>query len=224
MKKIGLYLAFLLACLSPILFDTLLLTALATDQTTVVPIGERLEIWPVNEASQPDESTLLLRYESMLGGLREDMTNPSLAIYRDGYVQVVYPAYMKQGGVYVGRLSPASLENLWRGLTHPRLLQFDQQKIRSEMHLLERNRSERPSMRQDKSDEVTATIEFYPNRWQARPALMPDGKFDEKKALSWYGLKTDAMRYTGIAEIQLLYEVCEQLDAIMQSDQLKKIP
>jgi len=199
------------------------LTVLAADQTAPISMNVPLEIWPVNEASEPDESTLLLRYEHLLGGLREEMTNPSLTIYQDGYIRVFYPAYMKQGGTYVARLNPVSLDELWRKLTDPRLLQFDAQKIRNEMNLLERNRSERPSRMQGKSDEVTAVVEFYPNRYQLHSTPFP-GKLDEKKTISWYGLKSDAMRYATVIEIQLFYEIDEQLDAIMQSDQLRKIP
>lgn len=151
------------------------------------------------------------------------MTNPSLTIYQDGYIRVFYPAYMKQEGTYVAHLSSAGLEKLWQKLIDPRLLQFDSQKIRNEMYFQERSRSERPSIRQGKSDEVTAVVEFYPNRGSPHSTAIP-GKPDEKKTISWYGLKTDAMRYTTVAEIQLLYEICEQLDAIMRSDQLSKIP
>ncbi|SCZ86049.1 hypothetical protein [Nitrosomonas mobilis] len=223
MKKILPYFTFRLVCLLLWSLSIPSPTVLAADQAAPASNDARLEIWPVNEANEPDESTLLLRYEHALSGLQEGITNPSLAIYQDGYIRVFYPSYMKQGGIYAARLSPVSLENLWQELTDPRLLQFDPQKIRSEISLLKRSRNERPSLRQGKSDEVTAVVEFYPDRWQVHPVSVL-GKLDEKKTISWYGLRTDAMRYTGVAEIQLLYEICEQFDSIMRSNQLRKIP
>jgi len=223
MRKISSCFTFWLICLLLWSFSIFSLAILAADQTAPASNNEPLQIWPVNEASEPDESSILLRYQPLLDGLREDMPHPSLTIYQDGYIRVFYPDYMKQGGIYVARLNLADLEALWQKLTNPHLLKFDAQKIRNEMSLLERNRSERPSRMQGKSDEVTAVVEFYPNRYQLHSTPFP-GKLDEKKTISWYGLKTDAMRYVNIIEIQLFYEICEQLDAIMHSDQFRKIP
>ncbi|MEY3122086.1 MAG: hypothetical protein RI993_911 [Pseudomonadota bacterium] len=210
-------------CLLLWFLSTPSLAGLTADQTASTSVDILLEISPANQASEPAQSALLLHYEPLHGGLREGMTNPSLTIYQDGYIRVFYPTYMKQEGTYVAHLSSAGLEKLWQKLIDPRLLQFDSQKIRNEMYFQERSRSERPSTRQGKSDEVTAVVEFYPNRGSPHSTAIP-GKPDEKKTISWYGLKTDAMRYTTVAEIQLLYEICEQLDAIMRSDQLSKIP
>lgn len=223
MRKISSCFAFWLICLLLCSFSIFSLTVLAADQTVPTSNNVPLEIWPVNDASEPDESSILLRYQPLLGGLREDMPHPSLTIYQDGYIRVFYPDYMKQGGIYVARLNPANLEALWRKLTDPRLLKFDAQKIRNEMSLLERSRGERPSRIQDKSDEVTAVMEYYPNRHPSHPISLPD-RLDEKKVISWYGLKSNAMRYASVTEIQQFYEICEQLDAIMSSDQFRKIP
>ncbi|MDT8363388.1 MAG: hypothetical protein RQ714_01895 [Nitrosomonas sp.] len=196
----------------------------AADQNSSGSMDKPLEIWPASEVSQPDESTILLHYVHLLGGPREGMTNPSLTIYQDGHLRVFYPSYMKQSGTYVASLSPASLKKLWRALTDQHLLKFDPQKVRSELSLLQkRDSSEQPSEVQSKSDEVTTMMEFYPNRYQPSPTLAQDAR-NEKKRISWYGLKSDVMRYETIVEIQLFYAVCEQLDAIMQSDQLEQIP
>ncbi|HRQ06263.1 MAG TPA: hypothetical protein PK580_09915 [Nitrosomonas halophila] len=170
----------------------------------------------------PDEDTVLLRYTQILGGARNGQANPSLTLYQDGTMRVFYPDFLKQAGVYAGRLDPERLDQLWSMLTDQVLLAFDARKVRDLMAAHDQASDLLASVVFSISDAPTLHIEFFPDRYHAAGRSLSAAPAAQK-TISWHALKRDARQYTGIAEIQQLYAVQQRLEAIMRQSNLTKI-
>lgn len=174
------------------------------------------------QVAWPDEDTILLRYTQILGGARNDRANPSLTLYQDGTMRVFYPDFLKQAGVYAGRLDPERLDQLWSMLTDQALLAFDARKVRDLMAAHDQASDLHASVIFGISDAPTLHIEFFPDRYHAAGKSLSAASATPK-TISWHALKRDARQYTGITEIQQLYAVQQRLEAIMRQSGLTKI-
>ncbi len=194
------------------------LVAFSAEETSSRP---SLGISSESEGDPHDKASVLLRYVQMLGGPRAGLESPSLTIFRDGHVRIFYPNYMKQAGTYTVQLDRNDLDQLWQTLTDTPLLEFNPQKIRHQMTQHKQTDDFHSTEVYSVSDAPTITIELYPNRYF--DTIDKQGDPNKKKTISWHALTRDAEQYPEIAEIQQLYTISQQLEAIMQRSDLIKI-
>lgn len=211
----------------PVNVILLLVISLFLSPATSFSAGEMLNqpglsILPGSEVILRDENSILLRYTQTLGGPRNGQESPSLMIYKDGYIRVFYPDYLKQAGTYAATIDQDSLDQLWQMLTDKRLLEFDAIKVRDIMALHDQAGSFHASEIRSVSDAPTIFIEFYPNRYLI-PGMLSQGDANEQKTISWHALKWAASQYSEITEIQQLYAVHQQLERIMRQSDLVKV-
>ncbi|MCW5602771.1 hypothetical protein [Nitrosomonas sp.] len=173
----------------------------------------------------PDRSrldTLIVFYSETLGGSREALSGASLMIFNDGYMLVFRPAYMRLAGIYETYLDAATLDQLWHNLTDEKILAFDPMLIQNKIQAIKQPQPTLFSTVDSISDAPTTQIEIYPNRYQAS-TLFEQGDWRAKKNIAWYTLRWVAERYPDIAEIHYLLFVQQQLAALMERADLKKI-
>jgi len=157
---------------------------------------------------------IILGYTEKLNHLSEPEGGVSLLIYKDNYVIVYYPAYMKRAGTYGMYLDDAMMSRLWSLLTSVDTLAFDEEAIRRHIQALNRAKAEQSASLSRSGDGATTVIEVYPNRYQS--VGFGSGDVDEMKQIAWHGLKWDANAYPDIQELQNLAMIQQVLYEIMQ--------
>lgn len=173
----------------------------------------------------PDRSrldTAIVYYSETLGGSKEALSGASLMIFNDGYMLVFRPAYMRLAGIYETYLDAATLDQLWHNLTDEKILAFDPMLIQNKIQAIKQPQPTLFSTVDSISDAPTTQIEIYPNRYQAT-ILFEQGDWQAKKSIAWYALRWTAERYPDIVEIRYLLFVQQQLAALMERPDLKKI-
>lgn len=174
----------------------------------------------------PDRSrldTAIVYYSETLGGSREALSGASLMIFNDGYMLVFRPAYMRLAGTYEVYLDAATLDQLWHNLTDEKILAFDSMLIQNKIQAIKQPQPTLFSTADSISDAPTTQIEIYPNRYQQATTLFEQGDWHAKKSIAWYALRWTAERYPDIVEIHHLLFVQQQLAALMERADLKKI-
>lgn len=168
------------------------------------------------------QEIVILNYSETLGGMREAMQSASLTIFSDGYMLIFRPAYMKQAGTYGTYLESNVFDRLWQMLTDRKILEFDAIDTRNKIQQVKQQQAGSFSIIHSISDAPTTLIEIYPNRYQSS-GMFEQGDWDAKKNISWYGLKWTAEQFPNIEEIQYLLLVQQELRALMERSDLKKI-
>lgn len=178
---------------------------LATVEMTT--IGGRL-------ATAGPANTVVVHYAETLGELAGPDRGPSLTIHEDGRFDVHYPPYMKRGGDYRGRLSPAALDALVGRLVEHGVLDFDPAAVRGARAGAAERRAARARALGEPSlfavtDPSVTTI-----------TLRRDGI---ERTVSWSGLRDDARRFSGIAPLQGLRAAELDLRALMEREDLRRV-
>lgn len=187
-----------------IVFSSLTVDAQETVRSVIPAIN-------INDGTRHAED-IVLGYTEKLNHLSESEGGVSLQLYKDSYVIVYYPAYMKRAGTYGMFLDDEMMSRLWSLLTGADTLAFDEEAIRRHIQVLNRAKAEQLASLSRAGDGATTVIEVYPNRYQS--VGFGSGDVDEMKQISWHGLKWDASEYPDIQELknlamiqQVLYEI-----------------
>lgn len=171
-----------------------------------------------------DRATVVVSFMEVPGEIKDQDPGPSLRIHGDGYVIVHYPRYMKRAGDYALQLSPQEMEDLMRSLIdHKKILEFDETAARrskrdSAIALQEGSRSNLSAV----LDASVTVIDLRVNRYKPAGGNGQEILNVDKKIL-WHGLRSDARQYPEIEAIQSLAAVQQELLALMQRQDLKKI-
>lgn len=168
------------------------------------------------------QNTVILYYRETLGGAREAMESVSLAVFNDGYLLISRPAYMKLAGTFETYLESNTLDHLWHMLTDKKILEFDSTLLRNKIQEIRQQQRRLFPAIESISDAPTTLIEIYPNRYPSSD-MFEQGDWNAKKNISWYGLQWTAERFPNMEEIQFLLSIQQQLTALMERPDLKKI-
>ncbi len=173
-------------------------------------------------SATPHQSAMIVYYTETLGGTREAMESASLTLFNDGYALIFRPAYMKHAGIYETNLEASTLDHLWQILMDNKILGFDSIHIHNKIQEAKQQQATLFSTIDNISDAPTTLVEIYPNRYQPS-GMLAQGDWNAKITISWRGLKWTAEQFPTIEEIQYLHAVQQQLAALMQRSDLKKI-
>ena len=196
-----------------IVFSSLAVTAQETVRSAMPVIN-------INDGTRHAED-IILGYTEKLNHLSESDGGVSLLLYKDSYVIVYYPAYMKRAGTYGMFLGDAMMNRLWSLVTSTDTLTFNEAAIRRHIQAMHRAQAEQLASLSRAGDDATTVIEVYPNRYQS--ASFGSGDADEMKQIAWHGLKWDASAYPDIQELQNLAMIQQMLYEIMQHVGLEHI-
>lgn len=176
---------------------------------------------PITSATS-HPGAMIVYYTETLGGTREAMESASLTLFSDGYALIFRPAYMKHAGTYETNLEASTLDHLWQMLVDNKILGFDSIRIHNKIQEAKQQQATLFSTIDNISDAPTTLVEIYPNRYQPS-GMLAQGDLNAKITISWRGLKWTAEQFPTIEEIQYLHAVQQQLAALMQRSDLKKI-
>lgn len=160
---------------------------------------------------------LIVKLTESAGEMDPSEGSPSIAIYGDGRVVVHRPAYMKNAGDHVFRLSSAELDGLVASLAAKRLPDFDADGVRaakrSALQAPLAARGAEPVRLRAVYDAPTTTIEIHltaPSRAASGAPAAVD------RTIAWYGVKADAEQFPGIPSLQDLAAARAELLTLMQ--------
>lgn len=176
---------------------------------------------PVTSATS-HQGAMIAYYTETLGGTRETLQSASLTLFSDGYALIFRPAYMKHAGTYEIYLEASTLDRLWQMLMDNKIQEFDSIHIHNKIQEVKQQQATLFSTIDNIADAPTTLVEIYPNRYQPS-GVLAQGDWNAKTTISWRGLKWTAEQFPTIEEIQYLHGVQQQLAALMQRSDLKKI-
>lgn len=182
--------------------------------------GARLQAGagPVFEyATSPD--AVVLRYQRILGGMRDPDPGPSVTLYGDGRVHVHYPRYMKRAGEWTLRLPRARMDTLLRGwIIDSGLAEFDAVSARTASRQAELEKAARGELYYVSDPDITSielNLSGYRGKGETGEVLRK-----VSRSYRWSGLQDQVRRHPGISGLAGLASVERDLLAILGRDDL----
>ena len=167
----------------------------------------------------PDD--LFVHYQERLNSSGQADQGASIRIYRNGYVHIFYPKYMKQAGSYGAYLNNEVLQKTWNLLISSNVLAFDEGLVRNEILRERKLRMDSISSLSSVSDTSEIHLQVYPNRYQS--VGFGSGDRDEFKKIVWTGLSWDAKNFPQIDMLQSLTMFQAYLLSVMTQTELKRL-
>lgn len=171
-------------------------------------------------------TTVLLSFGEINPEFKDQDRTPLLRVYGDGRVLVHYPAYWKQAGEYEMYLSRAALSSLLLDVAAP-VFGYNHVALKRQKKNTNLKRATQASTLSEvkvfyQSDAPVSVFTF--NIKSYKPAGSPKQLANTAVAkIHWQGLVADAENYPKISMIQDFLRIENQLRALSQSTQLRKI-
>lgn len=172
--------------------------------------------------AQASASTVVLEYTHIHHMLAEHDPVPLIRVYADGRVLIHHPAYMAAAGDYELRLTARELADLFSSFESEGLMDVD----------VDAGWQEREVARESlaaSSGELTYRSDTMETWIRVRGAVDPSGVLaansaETFKEVRWPNVFTDAQRYPGIEAVQVIASAEEKLAALLERDDLVKLP
>lgn len=171
-----------------------------------------------------DPGTVVIQLSRDVGIEGDD--TPRVRVYGDGRVLVHFPVYMLRAGDYTMQLSPVELNAMLRTAVDGGLVDFDPATVRSEMRQAGLARRQaalqggEPVTLTSRSDDTVDTLDI-----QLETYTGPDGatRPNVSARIRWAGAQHDARDFPGVASLQNLAALGQQLVALSEHPNLVRI-
>lgn len=171
-----------------------------------------------------DEPVLRWRHEfGSVGGVDR---GPTVDVYRDGTVRVLYPPYMKRSGTYEMRLRSEELDKLVDSIRNTTVADFQPDGVLARCRRAE---ARRPTRAAGDAPDVVGVFDAATTRLEYRAAARQVGirrtvPPTVARSVSWYALASSAKQFPTIRELQDLAAVERQMKALSDHPTLVRVP
>jgi hypothetical protein len=198
-----------------------LLLALLLSASSPAPVGGA-EAEPATFEVATDPATVVVLFSETHGEVGEADAGSSLRVYGDGRVVVHHPRYMRRAGDFTLQLSRAEMRLLLASLVGRGVVEFDEAATRREKREVDASLRAQRSELFAVADPSVTTVEIRLRRYA--PGGAGGEARDVERRIRWRGLRSDARRYPAIRAIQDLAAVQRELRALMDREDLVRIP